>query len=78
MAKPAGPHSPTPLIRCCPFCGHDWVVPCEAKGAFWIRCQRCRSDGPSAKNEVLALAAWNKRHHEFKPAKFDYLDEEDD
>lgn len=54
-------------LRECPFCANDCdfhIDPIELGVPFWIRCNRCNSDGPAADTQELAIEAWNRRAHE--------------
>ena len=51
-------------IKPCPFCGPTATVnpPARRDGKdHMVTCWNCMCDGPRAKNEVEAIAAWNAR-----------------
>ena len=44
----------------CPFCGSEDVHQCET-GVYWIRCDGCDAEGPTADSEEGMVRAWNTR-----------------
>ena len=59
----------TETIKCCPFCGSHEIEICRTNPlACWIRCGDCGSDAKSAETRAEAIALWNSRHYDDKPA----------
>ncbi len=50
----------TEALKPCPFCGGEPIVR-KAMGEFWLRCEKCRSDGPMLSVEAVAIERWNTR-----------------
>jgi Lar family restriction alleviation protein len=61
---PAPSREPLP----CPFCGSENLELRDGCGvAFWLRCHRCVSEGPSQPTPELAVEKWNTRRAPLAP-----------
>ena len=61
---------PKEILKCCPFCGRHKVEICRTNAnACWVRCSVCGADAESHGDRARAIANWNRRHYDDKPAK---------
>jgi Lar family restriction alleviation protein len=45
----------------CPFCGETKRLSVACLGVSYIACSGCHTEGPTADDDVAAIAAWNQR-----------------
>jgi len=57
----------------CPFCGNTELQVLDLQTTFWVTCQACSANGPSADSPAQALECWNRtglvKQEEAHPSK---------
>ena len=63
-------------IKCCPFCGgHRVELNRTNPRACWVSCLKCNAQTDCRKTRNAAIAAWNRRESDDRPAYIIFGDE---